>query len=156
MSYSMNGCMMFKFLSVMLLSICSSMMSAQNVDTHLNIKHLGDRQTIVRSEENQKYLLLPIQEKAHEARLYMIVDNDVVKTINVRLAVDSIDYYVPLELSAYQEKGVAFNIQLVDDSAICWQTMKLSDTFDTANREEFRPLYHFTPAYGCASFCKAA
>ena len=148
MSYSMNGCMMFKFLSVMLLSICSSMMSAQNVDTHLNIKHLGDRQTIVRSEENQKYLLLPIQEKAHEARLYMIVDNDVVKTINVRLAVDSIDYYVPLELSAYQEKGVAFNIQLVDDSAICWQTMKLSDTFDTANREEFRPLYHFTPAYG--------
>ena len=26
--------------------------------------------------------------------------------------------------------------------------MKLSDTFDTGNREKFRPTYHFSPLYG--------
>ena len=26
--------------------------------------------------------------------------------------------------------------------------MKLSDTFDTTNREKFRPTYHFSPLYG--------
>lgn len=26
--------------------------------------------------------------------------------------------------------------------------MKLSDTFDTTNRDKFRPLYHHTPLYG--------
>ena len=31
---------------------------------------------------------------------------------------------------------------------LCWKEMKLSDTFDTANREKFRPAYHHTPAYG--------
>ena len=32
--------------------------------------------------------------------------------------------------------------------AICWDEMKLSNEFDTSNRESFRPLYHFTPQYG--------
>jgi levanase/fructan beta-fructosidase len=30
----------------------------------------------------------------------------------------------------------------------CWKEMKFSNTFDTANREKFRPAYHHTPEYG--------
>ena len=33
-------------------------------------------------------------------------------------------------------------------SAVCCKEMKLSDTFDTGNREKFRPTYHFSPLYG--------
>ena len=32
--------------------------------------------------------------------------------------------------------------------AVGWKALKLSDTFDTANKEKYRPLYHHTPAYG--------
>jgi levanase/fructan beta-fructosidase len=31
---------------------------------------------------------------------------------------------------------------------VCWKEAKFSDSFDTANREHFRPVYHHTPQYG--------
>ena len=34
----------------------------------LTIKHLGDGQSIVRANESKRYLLLPIEEKAGEAK----------------------------------------------------------------------------------------
>lgn len=30
----------------------------------------------------------------------------------------------------------------------CWKNMALADTFDTSNREKYRPVYHHTPLYG--------
>ena len=30
----------------------------------------------------------------------------------------------------------------------CWKNLTLSDTFDTTNREKYRPVYHHTPLYG--------
>lgn len=117
-------------------------------DNNLEIKHLGEGQSIVRLDANAKYLLLPVEEASQESKLYMIIDNDVVKTLNVRLAVNKVDYFVPVDLSAYTDKNISFNFQLTPSTAICWNEMKLSDTFDTTNREKFRPVYHFTPAYG--------
>lgn len=117
-------------------------------DNNLEIKHLGEGQSIVRLDANAKYLLLPVEEASQESKLYMIIDNDVVKTLNVRLAVNKVDYFVPVDLSAYTDKNISFNFQLTPSTAICWNEMKLSDTFDTTNHEKFRPVYHFTPAYG--------
>lgn len=114
----------------------------------LTIKHLGDGQSIIRLNQTSRYLLLPIEEKAGEAKLYMISDNDVVKTIHVHLAINKVDYFVPLDLSAYNTKNLSFNIQLVPDSALCWREMRLSNEFSTANREKYRPEFHFSPAYG--------
>jgi levanase/fructan beta-fructosidase len=31
---------------------------------------------------------------------------------------------------------------------VCWKDMKYSNSFDTTNREKFRPAYHHTPLYG--------
>ena len=53
----------------------------------IDIKHLGEGQSIVRVDAQAKYLLLPVEESSPESKLYMIVDNDVVRTFNVRLAV---------------------------------------------------------------------
>lgn len=78
----------------------------------------------------------------------MIADNDVVRNMNVRLAVNKVDYFVPVDLTGFDKKHLSFNFQLIPDSAICWKEMKLSDEYDTSNREKFRPVYHFTPAYG--------
>lgn len=112
------------------------------------IRHLGEGQSIVQIEEAKKYLLLPIEEASPEAKLYMIADNDVVRNMNVRLAVSKVDYFVPVDLTGFDSKHLSFNFQLIQDSALCWKEMRLSDEFDTANREKFRPVYHFTPAYG--------
>ena len=95
-----------------------------------------------------KYLLLPVEESSPESKLYMIVDNDVVRTFNVRLAVNKVDYFVSVDLSGYADKHISFNFQLAPESALCWKEMKLSDQFDSSNREKFRPAYHFSPAWG--------
>ena len=114
----------------------------------LTIKYLGEGQSTIRPNEDKRFLLLPIEEQAQEARLFVIADNDVVKTIQVRLAVNKIDYYVPLDLQGFAISSLFINIHNVSDEAICWKEMKLSDTFDTTNTEAFRPAYHFTPVYG--------
>ena len=112
------------------------------------IKYLGDGQSIVQIENQKKFLLLPVEEAAPEAKLYMIADNDVVRNMNVRLAINKVDYFVPVDLSGFDNKSLSFNFQLISDTAVCWDEMKLSDEFDTSNREVFRPVYHFSPRYG--------
>ena len=65
------------------------------------IKHLGDGQSIVQIDEQKKFLLLPVEEASPEAKLYMIADNDVVRSMNVRLAVNKVDYFVPVDLTGF-------------------------------------------------------
>lgn len=119
---------------------------AQNKD--FTVKHLGEGQSIVQVDTPKKYLLLPVEEASPESKIYMIVNNDVVNTMNVRLAVHKVDYFVPVHLSAYADKNISFNFQMIPESALCWKELNLSDRFDASNREAFRPLYHFSPAYG--------
>ena len=125
-----------------------SVFSCQAINPPFVIKHLGDGQSIVQIENQKKFLLLPVEEASPEAKLYMIADNDVVRNMNVRLAINKVDYFVPVDLSGFDDKSLSFNFQLIPDTAICWDEMKLSNEFDTSNRESFRPLYHFTPQYG--------
>lgn len=124
------------------------LVSCYAVDPGFSIKHLGDSQSIVYIDKPAKYLLLPVEDTSGESKIFIAVDNDVVKTITVRLAVDHVDYFVPVELDSYAGKNIALTVQLASDDALCWKELKLSDTYDTANREKYRPLYHFSPSYG--------
>ena len=117
-------------------------------DTRLAIRHLGDGHSIVRIEHPSAYLLLPVEERAEESKVYVIVNNEVVRSLNVRLARGQVDYFVPLSLAETKGQAVAINVQLAPESSVCWNEMKLSDHFDTTNREPLRPTYHFSPAYG--------
>ena len=90
-----------------------------------------------------------------DVRVSMIVNNKEVNVADVRLAVNRVDYFVPLDLSDYAGKNILLKFKLGSNdpirgklSAVCCKEMKLSDTFDTGNREKFRPTYHFSPLYG--------
>ena len=117
---------------------------------------LSDNHAMLRVDASGRYLLLPVQEKEENANVRIIVDNQQVQALNVRLAVDKVDYFVPLDIRRFDSKTVLLDINFHSDRRItgaikdfaCWREMKISDTFDTANRERFRPAYHHTPAYG--------
>ena len=117
---------------------------------------LGDNHAIQRIETATKYLLLPVQEKEENANIRIIVDNEQKQTLNVRLAVDKVDYYVPLDIQRFHAKTLLLDIIFHGDRRstgaikdfVCWKEMKPSNEFDTSNRERFRPTYHHTPAYG--------
>ena len=125
-------------------------LTAQGVENNVNVKHLANEQNIVVLDTVKKFLLLPVQENAPEGKVNIIVNNQFlfVQSINVRLARERVDYYVPLDLSAYAGKTISIDITGMPSSSLCWEEIKVSDTFDSANREKFRPVYHHTPVYG--------
>ena len=114
---------------------------------------LGENHAMLRLEQGRKYVLLPVEEKAEIANVRIVgKDNLCQRRPNVRLAVDNVDYYVPLEIKDGQLLDIIFHGDRrqagnVKDFA-CWKELKYSDTFDTTNREYYRPAYHFSPAYG--------
>ena len=116
---------------------------------------LSDRHAMLRINAQSRYLLLPIQEREEIANISIIVNGKQVKSLNAKLAVDKVDYYVPLDLSSFNP-NLLLNITFHGDRRttgaikgyVCWKEMQQSNTFDTTNREQFRPVYHHTPLYG--------
>lgn len=133
-------------MSVLFTSLSTSFGATIN---DLKISHMANESNSVVLEATNKYLLLPIQDNAPEAKVGIIKNN--VQTgvySNVRLARERVDYYVPYDISEYRGEYITVDIQGMPQNSICWSKIKISDTFDTTNIEKFRPSYHHTPAYG--------
>lgn len=136
-----------------MLTVGAGTATAQQND---NIHFLSPAHAMVMAEQGSKYLLLPVEEKADICHIRVNANGKLEQTLNVRLAVDNIDYYVPLDLSSYKDKGVVLDIHNNGNNRnegalkefACWKNLKYTDTFDTSNREKFRPTYHHTPVYG--------
>lgn len=113
---------------------------------------LGDGHAIIKVDTQKKYLLLPVEEKEENAHIRVVRNNQLVKTLNCRLATDKVDYFVPFEVESGQVLDIAFPGNPRSTGAMndftCWKKMSYSDTFDTKNVEKHRPAYHHTPAYG--------
>lgn len=124
-------------------------------------EHLSDNHTMLRVGGGSGVLLIPVEEKEENAHIDVISDNNVVKSMNVRLAVDKVDYFVPLYLDnsvshGNEQRSVLLDITFAGDrhktgsvkNFVCWKEMSLTDNFDTTNREKYRPVYHHTPKWG--------
>ncbi|WP_337582292.1 DUF4980 domain-containing protein [Prevotella pectinovora] len=118
---------------------------------------LSSNHCLYRIQQKDKCLLLPVQESAEMTNIKVIAGNKQMKSLNVRLAMNKVDYYVPLYLDEFnEEKTLALDIHVNgnyrNDGGIstftCWKNIKNAESFDTTNREQYRPLYHHTPAYG--------
>ena len=110
------------------------------------IEHQGDTLTVVHVSAPGKYLLLPIQESSNEGKVKLETGSPADMAMDVRLAVDSIEYYVPFEIP--QGGDATVSIRKVAADAVCWEHIQLTDTFDTSNTDYYRPVYHHTPLYG--------
>ena len=114
---------------------------------------LGDSHAMLKVNQAKKYLLIPVQETEDIAAISVLDNqNNMVQRLNVKLAIDRVDYFVPYELKGACLLDIEFHGDRRQKGAVgefvCWKEMKLSDTFDTTNRERFRPVYHHTPLYG--------
>ncbi|MBR1548159.1 MAG: DUF4980 domain-containing protein, partial [Prevotella sp.] len=134
------------FTTMMAAVACCGLLTAQTPMV------LGDSHAMVRVEQGKRYMLLPVEEKADMANIHVLKDNNVWKTLNVKLAVDKVDYYVPLELKGSQLLDIYLHGDRRTKGALkglaCWREMKYAENYDKTNRERFRPQYHHTPQYG--------
>ena len=134
-------------------TIAAAVLMAISAQAQVQPMVLGENHAMLRVEQGTKYLLLPVQEKEENAHIAVLDGrNEMVKRLNVRLAVDKVDYYVPLEIEQAQLLDITFHGDRRTTGAVkdfaCWKEMKYSDTFDTTNCEKYRPAYHHTPLYG--------
>jgi levanase/fructan beta-fructosidase len=135
------------------ISIVAALLTSLSAQAQVNPMVLSENHAMVRLETGCKYVLLPVEEKAENANIRIIgMENQSTRRPNVRLAVDNVDYYVPLEIKDGQLLDIIFHGDRRTTGNMkgfaCWKEMKFSDTFDTTNREKFRPAYHHTPQYG--------
>ena len=136
-----SNSMITKAACLMLMASATSSAFAQK----MNIEHKGDT-TIIKVENPTKYLLLPIQEEKDEAQVLLDTGSKDDTWMDVRLAQNGSDYYVPFALG----KGETATVKILGlkKDALALSLLKLSDTFDTTNTDYYRPSYHFTPLYG--------
>ena len=132
----------------MILTVClmatNLLIPAAKAQT-MHVQHKGDT-AIVSIESPTRYLLLPIQEEKQQAQVLLDTGHDTDTWMDVRLARNGVDYYVPFALGEGNTATVKI-LGLAQD-ALALNLLKLSDTFNTANTDYYRPSYHFTPAYG--------
>ena len=121
--------------------------SCQSGQRGFTLEHQGDSLTIIHITQPSKYLLFPIQENSKEGQVKLDTGNPSDTEMDIRLSTDSVEYYVPFALSENGKEAKVI-IRNVEANAICWDSIRLSNTFDTANRDKFRPVYHHTPLYG--------
>ena len=129
------------------LAAVSGFTACQPQKSAISLEHQGDTLTIVHITKPTKYLILPIQESSTEGKVKLDTGSPADMAMDVRLAVDSIEYYVPFELPQ-GAKEATVTIGKVGAKAICWDHIQLADTFDTKNTDYYRPVYHHTPSYG--------
>lgn len=135
--------------STCLASLFVPALVANATESVFEVQHLVNEQNIVSLNVAKKFLLLPVQENAPECKIGIINNNKSEGVLmNVRLAREKVDYYVPYDISAYAGQDISIDIQGMPSSSLCWKEIKLSDTFDSSNRETYRPVYHHTPVYG--------
>ena len=139
---------MRKSILMLMVAVMVTLTQAQVIPTVL-----GDKHAMLKVRQGEKFLLLPVQESEDIAAIAVLNgQNDMVQRINVKLAIDRVDYYVPYELKGATLLDIEFHGDRRQKGAVgefvCWKEMKYSNTFDTTNREKYRPAYHHTPLYG--------
>ena len=136
-----------------LLAMMTVLLIALAAEAQVKPTVLGDRHAMLKMQRSSRYLLLPVQESEDIAAIAVLDNhNNMVQRINVKLAIDRADYYVPFEIGDACLLDIEWQGDRRQKGAVgdfvCWKDMKYSNEFDTTNREKFRPAYHHTPLYG--------
>lgn len=87
-------------------SLALSLLMALSPAAHAQqTQFLNNNHCIYRISTPGKYLLMPVQEKAEMCNVAVIDKNNRVKTLNVRLAANHVDYYVPLKIEEFDDRN---------------------------------------------------
>lgn len=130
-----------------ILAIAFASVSAASMAQTMNIAHNGDT-TIISIDQPTKYLLLPIEEKADEAKVLLDTQHADDTWMDIRLANKKTDYYVPFALGN-KSKAVVKILGLKSEAlALKDGQMALTNNWNVVNTDYYRPIYHHTPSYG--------
>ncbi|MBP1662948.1 MAG: invertase [Bacteroidetes bacterium] len=95
------------------------------------------------------YLLIPVEEKAPEVKIIAAASDTTHQTaFDVHLAVDQIDYWVPVDVKKWKTQLLTLTFQGLTKPVLGSKEIKQSDKFEFEYNETYRPQFHFSPEYG--------
>ena len=95
------------------------------------------------------YLLIPVEEKAPEIKISVSASNPTHQyAFDVHLAVDKIDYWVPLDVKELKDQNLTLSFLGVNESILGIKEIKQSNEFEFEYNEKYRPQFHFSPEHG--------
>ena len=133
--------------AILALAVSYGLTYCHTTKSKLTLEQKSDSLTVIHITNPTNYILLPIEEEAAESQVLLDTGEAADTDMDIRLAQTQVDYFVPFALPA-GAKAATVHVRNKSKDALCWKEIKLSDTFDTANTEKFRPVYHHTPLYG--------
>ena len=133
--------------AILALAVSYGLTYCHTTKSKLTLEQKSDSLTVIHITNPTNYILLPIEEEAAESQVLLDTGEAADTDMDIRLAQTQVDYFVPFALPA-GAKAATVRVRNKSKDALCWKEIKLSDTFDTANSEKFRPVYHHTPLYG--------
>ena len=133
--------------AILALAVSYGLTYRHTTKSKLTLEQKGDSLTVIHITNPTNYILLPIEEEAAESQVLLDTGEAADTDMDIRRAQTQVDYFVPFALPA-GAKAATVRVRNKSKDALCWKEIKLSDTFDTANTEKFRPVYHHTPLYG--------
>ena len=133
--------------AILALAVSYGLTYCHTTKSKLTLEQKSDSLTVIHITNPTNYILLPIEEEAAESQVLLDTGEAADTDMDIRLAQTQVDYFVPFALPT-GVKTATVCVRNKSKDALCWKEIKLSDTFDTANTEKFRPVYHHTPLYG--------
>ena len=133
--------------AILALAVSYGLTYCHTTKSKLTLEQKSDNLTVIHITNPTNYILLPIEEEAAESQVLLDTGEATDTDMDIRLAQTQVDYFVPFALPT-GVKTATVCVRNKSKDALCWKEIKLSDTFDTANTEKFRPVYHHTPLYG--------
>ncbi len=127
--------------SVLLMSLCSCKGAGEDI----LVENDGDNAKVTVTGRS-RYLMLPIQESSWEVRVRAEEAAADVPAMDIRLANDSIDYWLPFPLPEGRGPKVV-NFSGLWEGAVAWKSLYCTDKPELP-AEAYRPVYHHTPSYG--------
>ena len=133
--------------AILALAVSYGLTYCHTTKSKLTLEQKSDSLTVIHITNPTNYILLPLDEEAAESQVLLDTGEATDTDMDIRLAQTQVDYFVPFALPT-GVKTATVCVRNKSKDALCWKEIKLSDTFDTANTEKFRPVYHHTPLYG--------
>ena len=108
-----------------------------------SIEFQEDSATIRINKPQEQTLWIPLDNKANEVKLTVVGSNEIPVPLNARVAVERVQYWMPVKLDASIREVV---IKGVPAEAVAWQALTMGKN---PNKEEkYRQVAHFTPESG--------
>ena len=114
-------------------------------------------QTRERSKEmiiEKRYLNIPFQNEVDRQPMYLIIDEDTVRRLDTKLAIDTPDFWLFVDVGKYRGKQVVLKATKVPPESrgfdLIYQDDRIKDE-DTIYKERLRPQFHFSTRRGTNS-----